>query len=65
MNYILNMSQVKMYLNYNVKTETKNKTLQEIKAIFEKLKTDEKSVLFFEEKHNIKLVKNILKTEIF
>ena len=48
-----------------MKTETKNKTLQEIKAIFEKLKTDEKSVLFFEEKHSIKLVKNILKTEIF
>ena len=26
--------------------ETKNKTLQEAKTIFEKLKTDEKSVLF-------------------
>ena len=30
--------------------ETKNKTLQETKTIFEKLKTDEKIVLFSEEK---------------
>ena len=37
--------------------ETKNKTLQKAKTIFEKLKTDEKSVFFSEEILNIKLVK--------
>ena len=43
--------------------ETKNKTFQEKKSIFEKLKTAEKSVLFSEEKLNIKLVKKLKKSK--
>ena len=42
--------------------EIKNKILQETRNIFEKLKTDEKSVLFSEEKLNIKLFKKLKKS---
>ena len=45
--------------------ETKNKTFQETKSIFEKLKTAEKSVLFSEEKLNIKLVKKLKKSKYY
>ena len=45
--------------------ETKNKTFQEKKSIFEKLKTAEKSVLFSEEKLNIKLVKKLKKSKYY
>ena len=38
--------------------ENKQKNLQEAKTIFESLKTNEKSVLFSEEKLNFKLFKN-------
>ena len=39
--------------------ETQNKILQETKNIFEQIKTDEKSLLFSEEKLNIKLLKKV------
>ena len=39
--------------------ENKLKTLQEAKSIFEKLKTDPKSVLFFKEKINKRLLKKL------
>ena len=42
--------------------EIKNKILQEMRSIFEKLKTYEKSVLFSEEKLNIKLFKKLKKS---
>ena len=39
--------------------ETQNKILQETKNIFEQIKTDEKSLLFSEEKLHIKLLKKV------
>ena len=42
--------------------EIKNKILQETRNFFEKLKTDEKSVLFFEEKLYIELLKKLKKS---
>ena len=39
--------------------ENKEKTLQEAKKIFEKLKTDPKSVLFSEEKIDKRLLKKL------
>ena len=45
--------------------DTKNKTFQETKSIFEKLKTAKKSVLCSEEKHNIKLVKKLKKSKYY
>ena len=42
--------------------EIKNEILQETRNVFEKLKTDEKSVLFSEEKLNIKLFKKLKKS---
>ena len=39
--------------------ENKLKTLQEAKSIFEKLKTDPKSVLFFKEKIDKRLLKKL------
>ena len=42
--------------------ESKQKILQEAKIIFESLKTDEKSVLFSEEKLNLKLFKKLKKS---
>ena len=42
--------------------EPKIKILKEIKAIFEKLKTDEKSILFSEEKISLKLFKRLKKS---
>ena len=42
--------------------ESKQKIVQEAKIIFESLKTDEKSVLFSEEKLNLKLFKKLKKS---
>ena len=42
--------------------ESKQKNLQEAKTIFESLKTNEKSVLFCEEKLNFKLFKKLKKS---
>ena len=41
------------------KMENKEKTLQEAKNIFEKLKTDPKSILFFEEKIDKRMLKKV------
>ena len=51
-----------MLLLKNKKTESKQKILQDAKAIFESLKTDEKSVLFSEEKISLKLFKKLKKS---
>ena len=42
--------------------ESKIKTLQKTKIIFEKLKTDPKSILFSEDKINVKLLKKLKKS---
>ena len=42
--------------------ESKQKILQEAKIIFESLKTDEKNVLFSEEKLNLKLFVKLKKS---
>ena len=51
-----------MLLLKNKKTGSKQKILQDAKAIFESLKTDEKSVLFSEEKISLKLFKKLKKS---
>ena len=51
MTFILSKNQVQTHFLWGVKMENKPETLQEAKNIFEKLKTDPKSVLFSEEKN--------------
>ena len=45
--------------------ERKIKTLQEIKNVFENLKTDPKSILFSVDKRNIKLLKTSKKITVY
>ena len=45
-----------------MRLKSKVKTLQEAKNMFENLKTDEKSVLFSEEKLSLKLLKKLKKS---
>ena len=45
--------------------ENKPKALQKVKNIFENLKADTKSVLFSEEKLNIRLLKKLKKIILF
>ena len=45
-----------------MRLKSKVKTLQEAKNMFENLKTDEKSVLFCEEKLSLKLLKKLKKS---
>ena len=51
------MNQARIQNLQNVKRDNKPKTLQEAKNIFENLKIDTKSVLFSEEKLNMRLLR--------
>ena len=51
MTFILSKNQVQTHFLQGVKMENKPEMLQKAKNIFEKLKTDPKSILFSEEKN--------------
>ena len=51
MAFILSKNQVQTHFLQGVKMENKPEMLQKAKNIFEKLKTDPKSILFSEEKN--------------
>ena len=51
MTFILSKNQVQTHFLQGVKMESKPEMLQKAKNIFEKLKTDPKSILFSEEKN--------------
>ena len=51
MTFILSKNQVQTHFLQGVKMENKPEMLQKAKNIFEKLKTDSKSILFSEEKN--------------
>ena len=60
--FILFTNQAQTHFHLDLKMENEPKTLQEAKNIFEKLKTDTKSVLFSEEKIDKWLLKKLKKS---
>ena len=61
MSFILFTNRVKNSISLRLEDGKKTKTLQEAKNIFEKLKTDPKSVLFSEETIEKKLLRKLKK----